>query len=187
MIGKMFPEHLRNLVQVFEKIREAGLKLQPNKCCLCSQRVEFLGHIISPDGVGTDPNKIEKVATWPVPARKKEVQQIFGPCQLLPSIHRRLFQDCQASAPTHREDCCFRLEWNSFEHLQQKLITAPILAFPDLDRPFILDTDASDKGIGAVLSQRDDNGAECVVAYTSTSLYRAESTTVSPERSFLLS
>ena len=70
VIGKMFPEHLQNLVQVFEKIRAAGLKLQPKKCCLCSQQVEFLGHILSPDGVGTDPKKIEKVATWPVPTSK---------------------------------------------------------------------------------------------------------------------
>ena len=77
---------------------------------------------------------------------------------------------------------------NSFEHHRQKLITAPMLAFPDLDRPFILDTDASDKGIGAVLSQRDDNGSERVVAYASKSLSRVEQHyCVTTKRSFLLS
>lgn len=62
----------------------------------------------------------------------------------------------------------------SFEHLRNKLVTAPVLAFPNLERPFILDTDASDTGLGAVLSQATDDGSEQVVAYASKTLSRAE-------------
>ena len=97
VIGKMFPEHPRNLVQVFEKIRAAGLKLQPKKCCLCC-RVEFLGHIISPDGVSTDLKKIEKVATWPDLTSKKEVPQFLG----VANYYRRFIADFSKIArPLH--------------------------------------------------------------------------------------
>ena len=58
--GRTFPDHLDNLSQVFQRIREAGLKLQPSKCALCS----FLGHIVSPNGITTDPSKTNRVASW---------------------------------------------------------------------------------------------------------------------------
>ena len=76
--GKTFLEHLAHLREVFQRLREAGLKLKPNKCNLCLKEVEFLGHVISVEGVWTDPGKTEKVATWPVPTSKREVQQFLG-------------------------------------------------------------------------------------------------------------
>ena len=70
VVGRTFKEHLRNLRAVFGRLRAAGLKLQPKKCHLCSPKVEFLGHIVSADGVSTDPQKLDKVANWPVPTSK---------------------------------------------------------------------------------------------------------------------
>lgn len=70
--GKTFLEHLAYLRQVFQKLREACLKLKPAKCHFCLKEVGFLGHVVSADGVRSDPTKTEKVATWPVPTTKKE-------------------------------------------------------------------------------------------------------------------
>ena len=177
VIGKTFPQHLHNLTKVLERLRNAGLKLQPKKCCLCSKQVEFLGHIVSPNGVSTDPKKIDKVANWPIPSCKREVQQFLG----LANYYRRFVADfAKIAKPLHKlTEKTATFTWDdecqtSFERLRSSLVTAPILAFPDLDKPFILDTDASDVGIGAVLSQKDDGGDERVVAYASKSLSRAE-------------
>ena len=139
--------------------------------------MEFLGHIVSPEGVSTDPKKIEKVANWPVPTYKWDIQQFLD----LANYYRRFIKDfARIARPLHKlteknaafhwdKDCQY-----AFETLRNKLVSAPILEFPDLGRAFILDTDASDTGIGAVLSKVDDNGAEQVVAYASKSLSRAK-------------
>ena len=78
ILGRTFDEHLTNLKAVFDRFREAGLKLKPSKCALCQLEVEFLGHIVSAEGVATDPAKTEKVASWPVPKSRCEVQQFLG-------------------------------------------------------------------------------------------------------------
>lgn len=78
IIGKTFKEHLMNLREVFNRLRGAGFKLKPNKCDFCCKQVVFLGHIVSEDGVRTDPTKTDKVAQWPVPKMKWEVQRFLG-------------------------------------------------------------------------------------------------------------
>ena len=177
VVGRTFHEHLQNLRAVFERLRAAGLKLQPKKCHLCSPKVEFLGHIVSADGVSTDPQKIDKVANWPIPTSKREVQQFLG----LANYYRRFVGNFATIAkPLHKlTEKTVKFDWNTdcqaaFEELRQRLVTAPILAFPDLNQPFILDTDASDTGVGAVLSQVDDEGRERVIAYASKVLSKAE-------------
>lgn len=162
---------------MFERLQEAGLKLKPSKCQLCLEEVEFLGHIVSADGVRTDPKKTEKVANWPIPKTRKEVQQFLG----LASYYRRFVKDFATIAkPLHRlTEKNFPFEWTtlcqtSFDELKRKLVTAPILVFPDFSRPFILDTDASDFGMGAVLSQEHEDRSEHVIAYASKTLSKAE-------------
>jgi hypothetical protein len=76
--GRAFEEHLRNLTLVFDRLREAGLKLHPGKCALCQKQVIFLGHIVSEEGVATDPAKTKKVAEWPEPTNAQEVRQFLG-------------------------------------------------------------------------------------------------------------
>ena len=99
VVGKTFPQHLQNLTQVFDQLRNAGLKLKPKKCSFCTQCVEFLGHTATPEGVSTDPKKIEKVADWPTPSSKKEVQQFLG----LANYCRRFIADFSNIArPLHR-------------------------------------------------------------------------------------
>ena len=75
VLGRSFEEHLRNLRSVFQRLRESGLHLKPSKCSFFQSEVQYLGHIISRDGVATDPAKIEKVADGPAPTTKREAQQ----------------------------------------------------------------------------------------------------------------
>ena len=175
--GRTFQAHLANLRAVFDRLREAGLKLKPRKCHLCLQKVKFLGHIVSADGVQTDPQKTERVSSWPTPSSRKAVQQFLG----LASYYRRFVKDFATIAKPlyHLTEKTATFIWSdgakkAFDELRQRLVTAPTLAFPDYSLPFTLDTDASDVGIGAVLSQRHSDGLEHVVAYASRSLSRPE-------------
>ena len=174
--GSTFEEMVKNLEQVFRKLDSAGLKLNPKKCNLFQRQVSYLGHTVSAKGVSTDPAKIEVVTQWPRPQNKKEVRSFLGLC----SYYRRFvpaFADI--ARPLHElteERCAFvwSLECQqAFDELKTRLTTAPILALPNNEEDFILDTDASDVGVGAVLSQVTD-GQERVMAYYSQALTKAE-------------
>ena len=177
VVGNTFEEHLAHLGNVFQRIRGANLKLQPAKCSLCPEEVKFLGHIISREGVATDPAKTEKVAMWSTPTNRKEVQRFLG----LASYYRRFVKDFVSVAkPLHqlieknREFIWTDQCQEAFEQLRQKLVSAPVLSFPDFSKPFVLETDASDTGIGSVLSQIQDDGTERVIAYASRVLSKPE-------------
>ena len=101
--------------------------------------------------MATDPQKTSKVATWPVPQCKREVQQFLG----FANYYRRFIRDfAQLARPLHRlTERMVPFVWTnqcqeSFDTLRRCLCTAPVLAYPNFGRPFILDTDASDVGIG---------------------------------------
>jgi len=95
VVGKSFEDHLRHLAQVFQHLREVKLRLQVKKCFLCKELVQFLGHVVSPDGIAADRSKIEKVVNWPV----SEVQQFLG----LVSYYQRFIRDCaQIAKPLHQ-------------------------------------------------------------------------------------
>ena len=177
VLGRTFKEHLSNLQVVLQRLREAGLKLKPSKCSFFMHEIQYLGHVISRSGIAPDAAKIQKVATWPVPSSVKEVQQFLG----MASYYRRFIENfAQVAKPLHRlteRTCTF--QWTNecqvaFEDLRHRLSSAPILAHPDFNRPFILDTDASNFGIGAVLSQIGEDNKEHVVAYGSRLLNKAE-------------
>ncbi|RVE60508.1 hypothetical protein OJAV_G00181480 [Oryzias javanicus] len=155
---------------------KAGLRLNPAKCNLLGRQTQFLGHVISESGVATDPVKVTAVRDWPTPSNASELRSFLG----LASYYRRYVKDFATIAnPLHRlTDKGKRFEWSegcatAFQLLKSALAGAPVLAYPDLSQPFILDTDASNVGVGAVLSQLDETG-ERVVAYYSCSLSRPE-------------
>lgn len=174
--AKDFEGALANLKEVFEAIRRAGLRLNPSKCNLLSRETEFLGHIISAEGVATNPAKVEAVREWPIPANVGELRSFLG----LASYYRRFVRDfATIASPLHRltekgqsfiwDDRCTL----AFNQLKMNLTKAPVLAYPDAQQPFIVDTDASNVGVGAVLSQRVGDG-EQVVAYFSRALSKTE-------------
>jgi hypothetical protein len=80
VIGRTFQEHLLNLRKVFQRFREAHLKLNPEKCQLFQKEVRYLGHIVSPEGITTNSEKLEAVREWPTPRNKHEVRSFLGLC-----------------------------------------------------------------------------------------------------------
>ena len=168
--GRDFDEHLERLREVFERLRQAGLKLKPSKCFLLRPKVPYLGHVISAEGVSTDPEKIEAVKCWPVPSRVTDVRSFLG----LASYYRRFIQNfAEIAAPLHRltAKTAEKFKWtpecdSAFRMLKEKLVSAPVLAFPCFSEEFVVDCDASDYGLGAVISQQQD-GDEKVIAYAS--------------------
>ena len=167
-----FSNHISRLEEVFGRFREAHLKLKPAKCVLLSDSVKYLGHIVSKNGVSTDPEKVEKVENWPVPECKTGLKSFNG----LVNYYRKYIEDyAKICKPLNRlmsgkipftweEDC-----QQAFERLKLLLITAPILGYPIPGLEYILDTDASNTATGAVLSQMQE-GHERVIAYYSKSL-----------------
>ena len=169
-------QHLERLKQVFDRLRGAGLKLKPSKCAFFRRSVVFLGHVISKEGIETDPAKVRAITEWPTPTSITEVRSFVG----LASYYRRFVRSfAQIAAPLHalmQKNC--RFQWSheaqqSFDALKTALTTPPILAMPNDVGLFTLDTDASDHSIGAVLSQ-EQHGVERVIAYASRSLDRRE-------------
>ena len=177
VIGHTFDEHLCNLREVFGRVRGAGLKLKPSKCAFLQERVYYLGHEVSQKEVATDPTKINQVAHWPVPQSVKDVQKFLG---LASYYHRFVHNFASIAKPLHQlTEKTTTFEWmvecqTAFAELRHKLCTAPVLAFPDFTHPFILDTNASNTGIGGVLSQLDEQGQEHVIAFASRTLSKSE-------------
>merc|ERR1711893_274924 len=176
IFSKTLEEHLGHLKVVLERFKKSGLKLKPRKCELCRDKVEYLGHTVSPEGVGTKDDLIEKVQNWDTPRTVRQVRQFLGLCNY---YHPYVESYSEIVEPTIRlTDKGAKFVWTpqcqeAFETLKVKLTTAPILGFANTEDPFILDTDASDVAMGAVLSQMQE-GQEKVIAYGSKMFSREE-------------
>ena len=178
VFGSSFEQCLSNITAVMERLQAAGLKLKPSKCNLFQTEVAFLGHRVGRDGIGCDPAKIETVHQWPTPRNVAEVRSFLG----LANYYKRFvnqFSDI-AKPLTSLTQKGTVFEWGekcdeSFQALKTALTQTPILAYPSLDptAEFILDTDASNFGIGAVLSQVQ-NGTERVISYASKTLTHSQ-------------
>ena len=173
--SKTKDEHIKHLNVVFSRLRNAGLTLRGSKCHIGHDKVYYLGHVFSEQGMRPDEGKVRVVKEWPTPKNPSEVRQFLG----LASYYRRYIQSFATIAASLHEltqkDVSFR--WTSecdhaFNLLKEKLTQAPILVYPQFGSeatPFILETDASDVGIAAVL-QQDGH----VIAYASRALSKSE-------------
>ena len=175
--SKTFEEHLENLKVVFERLKESNLNLNPKNCNLLCNKVAFLGHEVSEHGIATDPAKIQAVKDWPQPKSTTEVRQFVG----LASYYRKFIPNfATICKPLHKlTEKDTKFIWNdqcqtALDTIKHLLPTAPILSYPLLQgQPFLLDCDASNVGVGAVLSQLQD-GEEKVISYFSKCLSRSE-------------
>lgn len=151
------------------RLREAGLKLKPSKCDLIKSFVLYLGHVVSKDGLQPNPKIVDGVLKWKIPQNVKETQQFLGLC----NYYRRFIKDfSKIAAPLHHlthknKTFLWTKEANaSCERLKTLLCSSPILGYPQSDGQYILDTDASDVGVGGVLFQIQGE-EERVLAYAS--------------------
>ena len=176
IFSKTFEGMLDNLREVLLRLRSANLKLNPKKCSLFSRKVRYLGHIVSEEGLTTDTEKTSAVESWPIPKNKKQVRSFLGFC----SYYRRFVKGFSSLAKplfklteNHTKFVWTESCQEAFITLKRALISSPILSFPSEEGEFILDTDASNHGVGAVLSQKQ-NGQEKVIAYFSRVLNKSE-------------
>jgi len=171
-----FEEMLSRLERVFARLRSANLKLNPKKCSFFKKEIKYLGHVVSKEGIKTDPEKISAVRDWPIPRTKKQVRSFLGFCSYYRKfvkgfslIAKPLFSLTENSAKFVWTEKC----GEAFKVLKERLITSPILSYPNSQGRFILDTDASNHGIGAVLSQKQGK-TEKVIAYFSRVFNKSE-------------
>ena len=180
-------DHIMRLEAVFKKLAAAGLKLKPSKCFFFKEEIDYLGHLVSGKGVATCPKMIETVTKWPVPQTVYDVRSFLG----FVGYYRRFIKDfSKISKPireviiglenqTKRVAKKTMINWSEaaqsfFEVLKELCVNAPILAFPNYKIPFILHTDSSTEGLGAVLYQEQE-GKLKVIAYASRSVTKTES------------
>ena len=144
--------------------------MKKKKYYFFKKELAFLGHVISERGIHPDPDKIAAVNNQPAPSNLRELRQFLG----LASYYRKFVEGfAKIAAPLNqlmKKETSY--EWKSqhqeaFEYLKKRLVTTPILVHPDFNKPFTVMTDASALGLGAVLSQKDDNGKEVVIRYAS--------------------
>ena len=178
IFSSSWADHLNHLSEVFTCLCGAGLTIKPSKCRFAFKEVQYLGHIIGDGKVRPDPSKVEAVVNYQRPTTKKDIKSFLG----LIGYYRKFlanFSDAAASlvelTKKGRPD---KILWTTeceeaFCRLKQLIVHAPVLCVVDPSKAYILQTDASDLGLGAVLSQIQD-GEEHPIAFASCKLSPAE-------------
>ena len=176
VFSKTLEEHLERLRGVSDKLATAGLKLKPSKCEFFKSKITYLGHIFSAAGIETDSKKIEAVKNWMTPTTVTDVRSFLG----FTNHYRRFIKGYakvanplnalvsgdnanKKKAAINWTDDCQR----AFEKLKDLCTGTPILAYTNYKKPFQLQMDASDLGLGAMLYQKSDDGWQRVIAYAS--------------------
>lgn len=185
-----FEEHLTRLNNVFQHLKDCGLKLKPSKCEFLKSECRYLGHVVSAKGISTDPSKVEKVTHWKTPENGTELSSFLG----FASFYRRFVKNFSGIARPLQDllksaNAGKAYVWSSeadaaFNQLKEKLTSAPILAYADHSQPYVLHVDSSGTGLGAVLYQRQE-GKLRVIAYASRGLNAAERNYPAHKREFL--
>uniref|UniRef100_A0A3B1IZP3 Gypsy retrotransposon integrase-like protein 1 n=1 Tax=Astyanax mexicanus TaxID=7994 RepID=A0A3B1IZP3_ASTMX len=191
-------EHEQRLLRVLQRLKEYGLKLSPEKCKFFQTSVKYLGHVVSRNGVETDPEKIKTLRDWPSPRHLKELQSFLG----FAGYYRRFIQDYSkivkplnsltigygpakrskvnsGKSPLFKPKEPFGCRWteecqSAFTTIIDKLTSAPVLAYANSKLPYVLHTDASTTGLGAALYQEQD-GQLRAIAFASRGLSHSES------------
>lgn len=168
VFSKDLESHLLHLEEVFQKLRNANLKLKPSKCKFATQNVQYLGHMITPNGIEMDPSKIAAVTEFPTPKNQHDIRSFLGLC----NYYRRFIKGfSEISNPMNKllqKDVSF--EWtpdceSAFKMLKVAMTSAPVLAYPNMNASFILSTDASGEAISFILGQKDKDGREHPIAF----------------------
>ncbi|CAI7810412.1 unnamed protein product [Closterium sp. NIES-53] len=174
--SKNMKEHVEHLRKVFEILRKNKFYVKLSKSDFTLKKVQFLGHMVSAEGVHVDPRKIEAVKKWKVPENMKELQQFLG---FTNHYNRFVPQYAKIEAPLTdllKKDAPFKWDTphqQAMEQLQTALTTAPVLILPDPEKDYVVEADASDQAVGAVLMQDHGSGLQ-PIAYLSKKLHGAE-------------
>ena len=173
-----FEEHIETLKSTFERLRAANLKLKPSKCSFVTKKVNYLGFVLTQDGISPNPDKIKAITDFPVPKKVKDIRSFLG----VTGFYRKHIRSYSNIAKplynlTHKE---VKFVWNeecqkAFDTLKNKIADDVVLMYPNFYKEFILSTDASDTAIGCCLSQYDSKNNLRPVSFAGRSLTQSES------------
>lgn len=169
-------EQIQNLKSVFESLAKANMKIQLDKSEFLRKEVAFLGHVVTPEGVKPNPEKIATISNWPIPKNEKELKGFLG----VMGYYRKFIKGF-AKIAKPLTSCLRKGEsitytkpfLEAFEKCKSILTSSQVLIYPDFEKPFILTTDASNYAIGAVLSQ-GPVGQDRPIAFASRTLSKTE-------------
>ena len=191
VFSKTPKEHIEQLCGVFIKLASAGLKLKPSKCDFFKTKITYLGHVVSGNGIKIDPKKTKAVKNWPRPQTITNVRAFLG----FTNQYRKFIPNYAYIAnPLNKlisgensKTKHMNVQWTNecTEAFEKLCCSTPILAYVNYQNKFILHTDASDHGLGAVLYQMDDNNKKRVIAFASRSFNPAEKNYPAHELEFL--
>ena len=187
IFSRSIDEHWQHIRWALEKLREAKLFGRLHKCEFLKEQVDYLGFEVSPGGIRASPGKVKAVIEWPRPKSVHDVRSFLG----LASYYRRFVRGFSEIARPLTELTRAGAEWKwstsqhtAFNRLKLALTTAPVLMLPDLEKQFVVTTDASDAAVGAILEQDFGNGLQ-PIAFASRKLNNAEMRYSAYERELL--
>ena len=176
IFGETLLEHNTRLREVFDKLRQFNLKIEPDKCEFLKTELKYLGHVVTGEGVKPDPEKVKAVIDFPTPQNTTDVKSFLG----LAGYYRKFIPQFSKIAKPLTDLLKKDRKWQwgaeqveSFHLLQTALTQEPVLQYPDFTKPFVLTTDASGFAIGAILSQ-GNIGQDRPIAFASRTLNPAE-------------
>ncbi|CAM5129251.1 unnamed protein product [Natator depressus] len=179
VFSQTWEDHVSQVRQVLDRLQGAGLTVKAEKCKVGMAEVSYLGHRVGSGRLKPEPAKVEVIRDWPAPHTKKQVQAFIG----MAGYYRRFVPHFSAIATPITELCKKgkpdKVVWTkqcqeAFWALKEALVSGPVLANPDFDKPFVVFTDASDTGLGAVLMQEDEKGERHPIVYLSKKLLPRE-------------
>ncbi|CAM5092907.1 unnamed protein product [Natator depressus] len=179
VFSQTWEDHVSQVRQVLDRLQGAGLTVKAEKCKVGMAEVSYLGHRVGSGRLKPEPAKVEVIRDWPAPHTKKQVQAFMG----MAGYYRRFVPHFSAIATPITELCKKgkpdKVVWTeqcqeAFRALKEALVSGPVLANPDFDKPFVVFTDASDTGLGAVLMQEDEKGERHPIVYLSKKLLPRE-------------
>ncbi|CAJ1057674.1 uncharacterized protein LOC108874699, partial [Xyrichtys novacula] len=158
IFSRNLEEHQQHVRLILQRLLENRLFVKPEKCEFYASSVSFLGYIIAQGELRPDPEKVRAVRDWPTPSSRKDLQRFLG----FANFYRRFIKNySKVAVPlTRLTSLKVPFSWTpeadaTFHHLKSLFISAPVLKHPDPSLQFMVEVDASDSGVGAVLSQRD--------------------------------
>ncbi|XP_062825789.1 uncharacterized protein LOC134295999 [Anolis carolinensis] len=165
-------DHLKHLDFVLGRLLEAGLTIKASKCKLGNHTSKYLGHIIGGGCIRPDPTKVKDIHQWPIPKTKKQIRSFLGLAgyyrKFIPSFSNLAAPLSDLTKKKHPNQVIWSSKCQeSMDNLKRALTSDSVLKAPNFDNPFILTCDASDTGLGAVLSQIDEDGEDRPILFLS--------------------
>ena len=167
--SRTFSEHLHKLEQVFKAFEKAGLRIEGRKCHICCSQVPYIGHLLSFDGIFMNPKRDQAIADMFASEKRQTLESFLG----LVSYYSRFVPNIFKQESPLREIVkdtklfCSESVQRSFDSIKRAIATNTVLAHPDPAATLVVDTDASDVGLGAVLSQIGHDRVERPIAFAS--------------------